>query len=244
MKITFTLLSLFVSLQIFAQWSDTTNKFTDSLHMQVTTAPYNQGASIIVRSYPDSAYFVIWQDSRNDASNSKTAIYAQKYSKTGIALWPLNGVPVSASTNSQHYAINVQSYRDRSYAATDSAGGFYIGYTDDSVTNYVYQRACVQHIKNDGSAVFSGPGYIVSSSTTGNFDFAVQLIADGAGGFFYSYLGAAPVVGTPDFVYAYCFKDVNGTLQNYGGGQMNQNAHSGYRHFTMWQLYLPELCGC
>lgn len=228
MKFIFTLFFLVAGLHVFAQWSDTTNSFTDSLHMQVTTAPHNQGTmtfgAIIVRSYPDSGYFVIWQDSRNDPNNSKTLIYAQKYSKTGTVLWPANGVPVSASSNNQHYSYQGQDYRNHSYAATDSAGGFYIAFADDSVTNYRYERACLQHVKSNGTTVFGSPGDIISSSTTPNLAISPQLIADGNGGFFYSFIGAAAVVGTPIRVFIYCYKDVNGTLQNYGGGQMNENA--------------------
>ncbi len=224
MKLTLTSLLFLISSSVFAQWSGTNNLFTDSMHMQVTTATRNQGSAIIVRSYPDSGYFVIWQDSRNDPANTKTGIYIQKYSKTGTALWAANGIAVSASTNNQHYYYQGQDYRNRSYAATDSAGGFYIAYADDSVTNYIYQRACVQHIKNDGTKVFGGPGHIISTSTAANLSISPQLIADGNGGFFYSFIGAAPVVGTPNSVFLYCFKDIGGSLQNYGGGQMNQNA--------------------
>jgi hypothetical protein len=224
MKLTFTSLLFIISLPVFAQWSDKTNLFTDSMHMQVTTAIRNQGTAIIVRSYPDSGYFVIWQDSRNDPANTKTAIYVQKYSKAGTALWAANGIPVSTSTNSQHYYYQGQDYRSRSYAATDSANGFYIAYADDSVNSYVYQRACLQHVKSDGTVVFGGPGYIINTSTAANLSISPQLIADGNGGFFYSFIGSAPVVGTPNSVFIYCYKDVSGTLQNYGGGQMNQTA--------------------
>ncbi|MFT3935985.1 MAG: T9SS type A sorting domain-containing protein [Chitinophagaceae bacterium] len=226
MKFIFTLFLLVAGLHVFSQWSDTTNSFTDSMHMQVTTAPRNQQYSFIVRSYPDSGYFVIWQDTRNDPANSKFAIYAQKYSKAGVAQWTANGMPISASSNNQHYRYGSMDYRLRSYAATDSAGGFYIAYADDSVTNVVYQRACVQHMLSNGNTVFSGAGYIISSNGTGagNNDISPQLIADGNGGFFYSFIGAAPTVGTPARVMLYCYKDAGGTLQSYGGGQMNENA--------------------
>lgn len=224
----FTPALFFIATSAAAQWSNTTNLFADSLHMQVTSATRNQGAPLIVRSYPDSGYFVIWEDARNDPANTKTGIYAQKYDKTGAALWAANGIPVSASTNNQHYVSQGQDYRNHSYTATDSAGGFYITYADDNVTNYTYQRVCVQHIKSDGTAVFPGPGYIVKSSVDGNFNMSPQLIADGYGGFFISFLQAPFVSGstsaTPDSLFIYCYKDVNGTLQWYGGGQVNGNA--------------------
>jgi hypothetical protein len=223
MKFIFTLSLLIIALGISAQWSTTNNLFADSLHMQVTTADKTQSAPLVVRSYPDSGYFVIWQDYRNSPTNSKCNIYAQKYDKAGTPLWATNGVPISLSPNQQRYTYQGQYYGNHSYAATDSAGGFYIGYSDDSTTNYLYERACVQHIRSDGSAVFPGPGYIVYSSTSGNFRMSVQLIADGNGGFFFSYL-APSVVGTPSRAYVYCFKDINGSLQSFGGGQVNENA--------------------
>lgn len=176
---------------------------------------------MVVRSYPDSGYFVIWQDYRNDQSSYNdefSVIYAQKYDKTGTQLWATNGVPVTASPNNDHFTYSGQTYRSRSFAATDSAGGFYITYADDSVTNYVYQRVCVQHIHSDGSRVFPGAGNIIASSTVANFNVSPQLIPDGNKGFFLSFMRTAASV----FIYGY--KDVNGTLQNYGGGMMNENA--------------------
>lgn len=223
MKFVFTLSLLMIGLSLSAQWSNTGNLFADSLHMAVSTADKSQSAPLVIRSYPDSGYFVIWQDYRNSPTNSKCNIYAQKFDKAGNALWATNGVPISASTNQQRYTYQGPYYGSHSYAATDSAGGFYIGYSDDSTTNYLYERACVQHIRSDGSAVFPGPGYVVYSSTSGNFRMSVQLIADGNGGFFVSYL-APSVVGQPSRAYVYCFKDVNGALQSFGGGQVNENA--------------------
>jgi len=203
-----------------AQWSNTTNLFYDSLHMPVCNAVKAQVYSLTVRSYPDSGYFVIWQDYRNDpkGANAIGLIYAQKYDKAGTMLWGAGGIPVATSPNNQHFSYQNASYRRHSYAATDSAGGFYITYADDSVTNYVYQRVCLQHIKSSGNPVFAGPGYIIASSTTANQTMAPQLIADGAGGCFVSFQ-----MTTTD-LHVYCYKDVNGTIQNMGGGIMNQNA--------------------
>jgi hypothetical protein len=225
----FTLMLLFAASTATAQWSDTKNFFADSLHMNVCNAAKNQDASIIVRSYPDSGYFVIWQDHRNDPTSYDdiAAIYAQKYNKAGKALWKTNGVPASSSTNNQHYIISSsRDYHDYSYAATDSAGGFYIAYADDSVTNYNYERVCVQHYKSDGSTVFGGPGHVIYSSVSGGAAVSPQLVADGNGGFFISYIQSVNGYNssTPDKLFAYCYKDVNGTLQFYGGGQVNQNA--------------------
>lgn len=224
MKFIFTLSLYVLALSVFAQWSTTDNLFADSLHMPVSMAARIQSAPLVVRSYPDSGYFVIWQDTRNDPANYKTNIYAQKYDKNGVALWAVNGVPVATTTNNQHYTYGDQGqdYRNHSYAATDSAGGFYIGYSDDSVSTYVFERACVQHVRGDGSAVFPGVGYILRTSGAGNFNMSVQLIADSKGGFFVSYLVSSS--GAAEQAFIYCYKDVNGNLQSFGGAQMNENA--------------------
>ncbi|HEY4149691.1 MAG TPA: T9SS type A sorting domain-containing protein [Chitinophagaceae bacterium] len=220
MKKLFTLALLFIVTTASAQWSNTTNLFYDSLHTPVCNALKTQAGQIVVRSYPDSGYIVIWEDYRSDPSayNAYGIIYAQKYDKTGKQLWAANGVPISTSPNNQHYTYQGQNYRNRSYAATDSAGGFYIVYADDSIASYVYQRVCIQHVRSDGSPVFPGPGYMIASSKTANQGTSPQLVADGNKGCYVSFML------TSTTIYAFCYKDVNGALQNFGGGMMNENA--------------------
>ncbi|HMH22279.1 MAG TPA: T9SS type A sorting domain-containing protein [Puia sp.] len=205
-----------------AQWSNTTNVFADSLHMPVCTATGEQNKSMSLRSYPDSGYIVYWEDARMGVG--KTDIYAQKFDKTGHALWAANGVPIATGTNRRHFTFATNGdYRNNSYAATDSSGGFYIGYLDDSVTNYTWQRVAVQHIRSDGTAVFPGEGFIAATTPAGqnyNFDHQ-QLIADGNKGF---YLGFLRLEGGQD-VYAFCYRDEGGTMKYYGGGQMDANAY-------------------
>lgn len=211
-----------LTLNLHAQWSNTTNQFYDSLHMSVCTAAAEQANSRVVKSFPDSGYFVVWEDNRGGYYSNKQ-IYAQKYDKNGTQLWAVNGVPISAGTNAQHYTYSSNSdLRNYSVAASDSAGGFYISYADDSTTNYVWERVMVQHIRSDGSTVFPGAGFIIFTSNSANWIVAPQLLADGNKGFFigYSYGGG----GFAD-VYVYCYKDNNGTMQNYGGGQMDINAY-------------------
>ena len=50
-----------------AQWSNTDNNFYDTLHTPVSSALLTQKNPIIVTSYPDNGYFVIWEDERNSA---------------------------------------------------------------------------------------------------------------------------------------------------------------------------------
>ncbi len=220
MRVLFTTFFLSFCLYSFAQWSNTTNQFYDSLHTSVCTEVGVQENPVVLQSFPDGGYFVIWEDRRN-GFYSNTKIYAQKYDNNGNQLWATNGVPISAGTNIQHYTYsgNVD-YRNYSIAATDSAGGFYITYADDSTTNYVWERVMVQHVRNNGSVVFPGAGYIRASSTTANLHLAPQLIADGNKGFFLGFIHPA---SQATYVYVDCFKDENGVMKYYGGNVMNQN---------------------
>ncbi|MFS8082339.1 MAG: T9SS type A sorting domain-containing protein [Ginsengibacter sp.] len=219
MKSIFTIiLSIFI-VNVSAQWSDTHNQFYDSLHMAVCTATGEQLNSIVVKSFPDSGYFVIWEDHRI-SFYGPTQIFAQKFDKTGNQLWAVNGLPVSSGINSQHYYNSTNAdYRNYSYAATDSAGGMYIAYADDSTATYIWERAMVQHIKSDGSLIFPGAGNIIAISNTPNAHVNTQLIADGNKGFF---------IGLMQYtdLYVFCFKDNGGILQYYGGsdGVLNKNA--------------------
>lgn len=212
-------LSLIAS-TVAAQWSNTTNTFVDSLHMPVSLALAVQKNPIVLTSYPDGGYFVIWEDDRNFAT-TKTDIYAQKYDNAGHRLWAEDGIPIANGPNGQHYTFSSnQDYRNRSFVATDSAGGFYICYSDDSVSNYYWERVAVQHVRPNGSTVFPSPGYIMARSGAANLQMAAQLIPDGNKGFFIAYKQTSG----NDYINVYCYRDENGKMAYYGGGRMNENA--------------------
>jgi hypothetical protein len=200
-----------------AQWSNTTNMFEDSLHMPVVTAALVQKNVIVLNSYPDNGFIVIWEDERNTAT-SKTDIYAQKYDQAGTRLWAVNGVPVSNSANNEHYIFSSsQDYRNRSFAATDSAGGFYIVYADDSLTGSS-ERVRVQHMRNNGTNVFPNQGFIISYAGTTTTQ--PQLIADGKKGFFVSWINFG---NSTYYLNIKCYKDENGLMKFFGGGVVNYN---------------------
>jgi Secretion system C-terminal sorting domain len=222
MRAIFTLaIVLFSAYAASAQWSNTTNFFADSLHMPVSTAPGVQNHSVSIRSYPDSGYIVFWEDYRN---NNKVDIYAQKYDKAGHAIWTANGLPVATGPDPRHFYTSTSGeYRNYSYAVTDSSNGFYIAFQDDSNSNFSWQRVMVQHVRNDGSVVFPGAGYLVAATPpteTWNYS-RQQLIADGNKGFYIGFLQT----GSSQDVYAYCMRDEGGTMKIYGGGQMDRNAY-------------------
>ncbi len=219
-------LSLFLLLSVLghAQWSNTTNQFYDSLHMPVSATTGDQKQPIVVKSYPDSGYFVIWVDYRNQAAGNGSDIYAQKFDKTGKALWTANGVPVVAGKGYQTFAPPSNAdYRYYNYACTDSAGGFYIAWDDDNpdAGSTAAHRVAVQHMQSNGSAVFPFPGYVVASPAADfSYQYAdPQLIADGNRGFFIGYIK----FGSYNDMYVQCFRDEGGTMVNYGGGQMDVN---------------------
>ena len=208
---------------LHAQWSNQTNLFTDSNHMPVSTATDDQLNSLSIRSYPDSGYIIFWEDSRNNAATN-TDIYAQKFNKYGKRLWAVNGVPVSTGPNRQRfYAANNLDNRNYSYAATDSAGGFYVTYIDDSSNQYAWPRIIVQHITSKGTRVFGTLGYIIAQAKGNGYDYdAPQLIADGNKGFYISYKRHIPSYTD---MYVYCYRDEGSKLKLYGGGQMDENVY-------------------
>jgi hypothetical protein len=219
MKLLFTPVFLLLFLAGQSQWSNTTNDFYDSLHMPVSTTLREQANTIVVRSYPDSGYIIIWLDYRNTSNGID--IYAQKLDKAGNTVWTADGVPVITGPRDQTYlwAQNTD-YRNYGKACTDSANGFYIAahdYNDNGNGN----RVVVQHIRADGSMVFPNTGYIVAEGTPSTFQYAYPtLIADGRKGFFIAYM--RQLFGGSD-VMAYCMRDDNGVMQTLGGGQMDRN---------------------
>ena len=222
-------LFLWALLATHAQWSNTSNQFYDSLHMPVSVVTKDQSNSIVLRSYPDSGYFVIWEDNRN---NIFFGIYAQKYDKNGTRLWVDGGVAVSVGTDDKTFIrTGNYDYRDYNYACTDSSDGFYLAFMDWNISNTGVtnkQRVCVQHMRNNGTAVFPTTGYIVADpGLTENFACGLpQLIADGNKGFFVGYIkenhhDLGGVLGRD--LYVYDFIDENGVMKRMGGGKMDRD---------------------
>ncbi len=211
-----------------AQWSDKNNQFYDSLAMPVSVEARSQGNSIVLRSYPDSGYIVIWEDSRPISNNID--IYAQKYDKEGNVLWAVNGIPVATGPDNQQFnpPQNTDA-RYYSHACTDSSGGFYVTWQDNNtvntgVTNKI--RVCVQHVRNDGSSVFANTGFVAAEgSSSDSYQYlAPQLIADGNRGFF---LGFIRNGFASNDVYTMCYRDEGGIMKSYGGRKMDPDNSQG-----------------
>jgi hypothetical protein len=219
MKLLFTPLFLLLFLSAQSQWSNTSNEFYDSLHMPVSIPLREQTNALVVRSYPDSGYIIIWLDYRTTGNGAD--IYAQKLDKSGNTVWATDGVPVITGPLDQTYrwAQNTD-YRNYGKACTDSANGFYIA-AHDYNANGNGNRVVVQHIRENGTMVFPNTGYIVAEGTPSTFQYAYPtLIADGRKGFFIAYM--RQLFGGAD-VMAYCMRDDNGVMKNLGGGQMDMN---------------------
>lgn len=223
MKRAITTVLLLAALQAGAQWSDTTNFFEDTLHMPVGVATGAQRNPIVLNSYPDGGFIVVWEDERDMATNN-TDIYAQKYDKHGNRLWAENGIPIATNPTREHYTFSSnQDNRNRSFMATDSAGGFYLCFSEDSVSQYNWEKVTVQHVRSNGTKVFSGSGHIFARSITANLQMMAQLVPDGNRGFYLAYKYRQGSFGN-DYIITYCYRDENGTMRFYGGGRMNENA--------------------
>ncbi|RYY62442.1 MAG: T9SS type A sorting domain-containing protein [Chitinophagaceae bacterium] len=217
------LILLFIFIHVNAQWSNTSNIFTNEQHMPVCTAAGDQTQAVVVSSLPDGGYFVLWEDKRAGFSEP-FSIYAQKYSAAGNRMWAVDGIKISSGTNNQQFTFSSgQDYRNRKVAASDNAGGLYLTYGDDSLTNGSGKRICVQHVRPDGTLVFPGAGRIVAQTPSGqvsSFKWP-QMISDNQGGFYVSYVNSN--VSFDDFVHVYNYKDEGGVLKLYGGGVVNYN---------------------
>lgn len=220
-KFVYSLFLLLLANIASAQWSNTNNAFTDNSHLPVSIASNDQTNPITIASPNDSSVIVAWMDSRNGNKD----IYAQKFDKNGNALWATNGIAVaSGAENQYYYTVGSTNYEPQFYSfmATDSAGGFYIVWEDaNTAVGSNKNKVCVQHVKADGSVAFGASGYTIAAPlANSNYYFTKpQLIADGMGGFFVSYI---QIYTDRQYIAVASFKDANGTLKSFGGsGTMN-----------------------
>lgn len=207
-----------------AQWANTNNLFTDNFHLPVSVFNADQTYPISTKSVIDSSVIVAWIDTRNGNND----IYAQKFDKNGNALWATNGIPVATGNENQTYYKGGINYQPQfyNYIASDGLGGFYITWEDaNTAAGNNKNKVCIQHVKADGTLVFGNSGYTIAEPVNAqNIYFTnPQLIDDGNGGFFVSY-----IVNYTDkqIISVKCFKDNNGILQSYGYGAMNDMIES------------------
>ncbi|HEY2955512.1 MAG TPA: T9SS type A sorting domain-containing protein [Candidatus Eisenbacteria bacterium] len=116
---------------------------------------------------------VAWEDRREAAS----AVFAERMSEAGTALWPANGIPLCADTT-RHASARI---------AQDGEGGAWVAWLQPGAQS---PSAVVLSRVTAGGAVGPCPGRLVSSPGFVATDLA--LAADGAGGVFVAYSGGAP----------------------------------------------------
>ncbi len=92
----------------------------------------------------DGLAIVMWQDNRNDPSNTVGDIYAQKIS-TGDFVWPVDGVPVCLAPEDQ---VNAR-------MTSDYNGGAFIAWTDyRNGGTFGYEDIYLQHLDAGGTALW------------------------------------------------------------------------------------------
>jgi Secretion system C-terminal sorting domain len=225
MKTIYTFICLIVFTNGYAQWSNITNQFYDSLHIPVSILSGTQNNSIVIKSYPDSGYIIFWEDSRT--TGNSIDIYAQKYNKAGVALWAVNGMPVATGVGVEQIALtsNVD-YRNYSHAATDSAGGFFITFQETTqIGSYNRAGIAVQHLDAAGNALYGGAGFVIAQPLiSGNDDYGMtQLIADGKNGFYVSY--ARLTNGVVNYIYVEAYRLNGNAFQRYASQRMNEDTY-------------------
>lgn len=112
---------------------------------------------------------VVWEDYRNDATNTRGDIYAQRINAVGNVMWTLNGVPICTDTSNQAAPTVV----------TDSAGGAIIVWQDHRGTK---RNLYAQRIDSSGNVQWAANGVGV---TLRNFDQKnPKIMTDAANGAF------------------------------------------------------------
>ena len=203
-----------------AQWTNTTNNFYDSLHMRITDSLGMPGRVEIIKSKPDGAYILVWDDLRNSGQ-----IRAQKISVNGEFLWAAGSIPAADGEDGQHMTSEWDDVDPtKTNACTDGAGGFYVtwpeSYTLDHLTSH--NRIRVQHVRADGTRVFpDGGAIVVDYSGTGTDEYyRPQMITDEDGGFYLGYARGLIEVA----IIVRRMKDIGGVIRNFGGGTVSNYA--------------------
>src|SRR5688572_9928467 len=107
---------------------------------------------------------VTWIDGRGGTFD----IYAQRVNSSGVKLWAVNGVPVSAAPGNQVVPTPV----------SDGAGGAIIAWHD--FRGGTFSDIYAQRINASGVAQWTANG--VALCTAANYQFEPRIVSDGAGG--------------------------------------------------------------
>lgn len=174
------LLLIFIPSIIDAQWSNNT-----TVNNSVCVQSYNQQNAKIVEDGNGGA-IIVWEDYRNDPTQTNADIYAQRIDKNGHIKWITNGVPICNAAG--HQANPNISYANGKVVIiwNDSRNGNTDIYAQmlDTSGNILWTSNGVPVIskaytQNDGKVVLSANGnsYIVyQDSSAGNWDIYAQKL--------------------------------------------------------------------
>jgi hypothetical protein len=153
----FTLISNFV----FAQWNP-----NPAINNAVCVTPFDQVNVKIVSDLKGGA-IVVWEDFRNDPTQTQSDIYAQRIDSKGNAKWITNGIAVCTDPTNQSGVT----------AVTDSLGGAIIVWQDHRNPK---RNLYAQHIDSSGNVLWTADGIGVALR---NFDQQrAKVLTDGSNG--------------------------------------------------------------
>ncbi len=192
-----------VNTDVFAQrLSGTGVRLWGDNGLPVCNAPGNQENYYINAAVPDGAGGVViaFQDGRNDVPDingdaTNNDLFAQRLNSAGAPQWTLNGVPLTTLPNNQYFSAMV----------ADDVNGVVACWNDEFSENAYSQR-----LNPAGTAMWTAGGVIVSPLAYPSYD--PVLVADGSGGYIYSY--TAPLTNTLEAQKL----NINGALQWGSGG--------------------------
>ena len=175
-----------------AQW-----KSDPSLNNAICQAGNNQTAPKIISDGSDGA-IICWADER--VMQNSFDVYAQRIDKDGFVLWTVNGVAVSAASQSQ-FEPDI---------ATDGAGGAIITWTDTrNGDNDIY----AQRISASGSVLWAPNGVPVAVDPALN-QANPKLVSDGSGGAIITWNGATGSFPPTSKIYAMRINGSGATVWN------------------------------
>ncbi len=149
------------SLPLSAQWSP-----DSTLNTPVSVGSEDQ-TSVASANSSDNGLLICWEDERNGGNNSSD-IYAQKFDRSGINQWSLNGVVISSAVATQLNPAII----------ADNNGGAIIAWEDSRIFNNIDIYA--QRVDAVGNVLWTldGVGICLAAGVQRN----AVMVPDGEGG--------------------------------------------------------------
>ncbi len=123
--------------------------------------------------------FIVFRDTRDSASTG-VDLYAQHLDLQGKPLWAIDGVPVVTKPGQQ-----TMDGLNPSAIAADGVGGAFVVFTSAPALFGSYAWVNLQHLDENGTALWGDSGIAVSSLSSSQIN--QRVLADGTGGAFVSW---------------------------------------------------------